>query len=329
MINMKHLLLLIAIICLFKHLEAQTPQFTQFYHTPLVINPAFAGTSEQYRFGLVHRQQWLGAALRIATTYAAFDANLPAFNSGIGTYLIHDVAADGILRQTYLQAAYSFYLRLGNTTAMQLGLNAGVGNRIASLEGLLFTSQVHPNEPDVFEGIGGSHRLFADFGTGFLFYSKTLWISIAALHLNRPDIALLAGETARLPILYAFHTGGRFSLSTAGSGKVFVMPTLFFKYQGVALQADVGIRLAFELFPLQGGLQYRGIPLKKSFGLWQQDALAAIIGLQGERWQVAYSYDLPLSSINQVSSGTHEIGIVYQWATRAFRRYHYVNCPAF
>ncbi|WP_448519383.1 PorP/SprF family type IX secretion system membrane protein [Rhodoflexus sp.] len=311
------------------HLRAQTPQFTQFYHAPMAMNPAFTGTAEQYRLGLLHRQQWLGAALRLATTYAAFDANLPTISSGAGVFLTHDVAADGLLQQTALQGAYSFQLRLGNNSVLRLGLNAGLSNRSTGMANLRFTSQVRPDEPDVFEALGSDSRFFADFGTGALFYSQKFWAGVSVLHLNQPDISFLTGETATLPRLYAAHAGGKFPISTSGSGDVYLMPALLFKQQGIARQLDAGLRLAFERSPIQFGIQYRGIPLLQSFGLPRQDAVSGIIGIFRNNWQVAYSYDLPISPVNQVTSGSHEIGIVYTWATRNFRRQINVGCPVF
>lgn len=316
---------LIAAVCL----HGQTPQFTQFYHAPMAMNPAFVGITEQYRAALLHRQQWLGAAAQTATTYAAFDANMPFVNSGAGVFLMHDVAPDGLLRQTALQGAYGFSFRLNKQYVLRMGLNAGLGNRSLTTDNLRFTSQVRPDEPDVFEGGGSNSRFFADFGAGILFYGTKFWTGAAVLHLNRPDISFLTGESAALPRLYALHAGGKFPLPTEGVGDVYLMPALLFKQQGIARQLDIGLRAAFERVPVQTGIQYRGLPFLQSFGLPRQDALAVVIGIYCSRWQMAYGYDLPLSTMSRVTSGSHEIGIVYTWATRRFRSQTGIACPVF
>lgn len=310
-------------------LHAQTPQFTQFYHAPMAVNPAFAGTTTQYRMGLLHRQQWLGASARMATTYAAFDANLPTISSGAGAYLTHDAAPTGQFQQIALLAVYSFQLRLNNKYMLRMGLNAGLSNRSTAINSLRFTSQVRPDEPDVFEGNGSNSRFFADFGSGILFYSAQFWAGASVLHLNKPDISFLTGESAALPRLYAAHMGGKFSFPTDGSGNIYLLPALLFKQQGAARQLDIGTRVAFERSPIQVGAQYRGLPFLQSFGLPRQDAVAAIIGIYRDNWQMAYSYDLPVSNMNRVTSGSHEIGIVYTWATRNFRRQTGIKCPVF
>ncbi|MCS7017767.1 MAG: PorP/SprF family type IX secretion system membrane protein [Cytophagales bacterium] len=308
---------------------AQTPQFTQFYHAPMALNPAFAGTAEQYRLALLHRQQWLGAAARFATTHAAFDAHLPFMSSGMGIYLAHDLAPQASMQQTTLQGIYSFGVRLSKQYVLRMGLNAGVSNRSLSRSNLRFTSQVRPDEPDVFEGAGSDSRFFADIGAGCLLYGKWIWIGAAVLHLNRPDIAFLTGESAGLPRLYTVHAGTKLVLPTAGSGDVYLMPNLLFRQQAVAQQLDIGARIGFERFPVQVGIQYRGLPLQQSFGLPRHDALSAVVGIYQKNWQVAYSYDLPLSTMNRVTGGSHEIGIVYSWATRYFRQQTSVRCPVF
>jgi type IX secretion system PorP/SprF family membrane protein len=329
---MKHYCLILAVVVwlvYIQHLQAQTPQFTQFYHAPMAMNPAFAGTIAQCRLGLLHRQQWLGATARVATTYAAFDANIPAVSGGLGAYLTHDVAPIAHLQQITLQGVYSFQVRINRQYVLRMGLNAGIAHRTTALNALRFTSQVRADEPDVFEGNGSNSRFFVDIGSGLLFYSEKFWAGASVLHLNQPDISFLTGEFAALPRLYAAHVGGKFSLPTDGSGDIYLMPALLFKQQRVARQLDIGLRVAFERFPLQLGVQYRGLPLIQSFGLPQQEALAAIIGIYRDNWQMAYSYDLPISNLNRVTSGSHEIGIVYTWATRRFRRQMGIKCPVF
>ncbi|MCB0784426.1 MAG: type IX secretion system membrane protein PorP/SprF, partial [Flavobacteriales bacterium] len=39
-------------------MSAQDAHFTQFYATPTYLNPAFAGTTLQTRFGAIYRDQW-------------------------------------------------------------------------------------------------------------------------------------------------------------------------------------------------------------------------------------------------------------------------------
>ncbi len=52
---------------------AQDAIFTQFYASPLTLNPAFAGTAAQYRFSSIYRYQWVNQSAGFQTNTAAFD----------------------------------------------------------------------------------------------------------------------------------------------------------------------------------------------------------------------------------------------------------------
>ncbi|HRF79492.1 MAG TPA: PorP/SprF family type IX secretion system membrane protein, partial [Flavobacteriales bacterium] len=91
---------------------AQDAQLTQFYATPTYVNPAFAGTGLQTRFGLVARDQWPAIPGAFVTANFAVDHNLSDLSSGIGLMVHHDRAGSGALRYTSVTGQYAYEIQL-------------------------------------------------------------------------------------------------------------------------------------------------------------------------------------------------------------------------
>src|SRR5436190_21617291 len=72
--------------------KAQDPQFTQFYASPLYLNPAFTGLTYEHRFSLNFREQWPGIKYAYRTAMASYDYNISDLNSGIGGFVLYDKA---------------------------------------------------------------------------------------------------------------------------------------------------------------------------------------------------------------------------------------------
>ena len=87
--------------------------------------------------------------------------------------------------------------------------------------------------------------------------------------------------------------------------------------------------------PLVFGVWYRGIPLFKSYdNVINNDAIALLIGytIKDYNLSIGYSYDATISRLATNSSGSHEISIVYEIASKKSkrkRRKFFVPCAKF
>ena len=168
-------------------IRAQDRLFSQFYATPVALNPALAGAFDgKYRIGCVYRDQWRSIVETPITSFAfAADLrlSLPFLPNGwdkdkIGVGLVFQRDRVSYLEfsntQINLAASYHKLLNQGdNTQYLSLGLQIGLNQRNVNYDKLTFQDQF--NGIDAFAG-NSLERLpennfgYADFSTG-LHYS--------------------------------------------------------------------------------------------------------------------------------------------------------------
>src|SRR4051812_41096965 len=101
---------------------AQDPSFSQFFSSPLNINPALtANINADWRLISNIRNQWLGPASPYVTGTISFDsklfarriANMSQKNFfGIGAMLMYDYAMSGTVKSTYGSTNLSYNIKL-------------------------------------------------------------------------------------------------------------------------------------------------------------------------------------------------------------------------
>lgn len=118
------LLLFIAMCTSAWRISAQKqPQYTQYMYNIGSFNPAYVGTVETAEIIGLYRAQWTG--IPGAPRTMRFGTNVPFGNEkhGLGFNVINDQL--GPTSQTYIDASYSFQVKLSETTKLSFGLSAG------------------------------------------------------------------------------------------------------------------------------------------------------------------------------------------------------------
>jgi len=306
-------------VCLISSINifAQDVLFTQFYSTPMVLSPSFAGTSIENRLASNYRNQWTGISKAFVTYNFSYDRYVPEFNSGIGIMFTHDRAGDGALRATNVAMQYAYEARLWGKTFFRPGLQFTWSNRNINFNDLVFSDQLVRGgaatslEQEILEPIN-----YFDFGTGGLIFNQSYWIGAAVHHLNQPRESLFT-EFGSIPRRYSVHAGWRHRFKGnvfKKSDNAFVMAA-HYQSQANFDQLDIGAYL--ETAPITFGIWYRGLPMKKNNINPNNDAVAAIIGYYAGPYKIGYSYDITISSLGiGNSAGTHEISLVYEWANK-------------
>ncbi len=320
-------------------LNAQDPQFSQYYAAPLYLNPAFTGTTQDHRFIANYRNQWPNAARGFVTYAFSYDYNLYNYNSGIGFLATVDQAGTAGMKSSQFNFLYSYKWNISSKWVVSAGLNFGYAFRSIDLNKLIFGDQLQfdsdgnvPSDDPAIFNLGTTS--YFDFNSGVLAYNKNFWFGFSASHLNTPNRSLLDQESI-IPIKTSFHGGVRIPLYAGPFKKeniAVLSPSFVYKRQGQFDQLDLGVHFLYD--PVMIGLWYRGIPIQQNVkDNISQDAVVVVLGFQFEKMEVAYSYDLTVSELGPISGGTHEVALKYklgiQMQSKTKKKEKFIPCPTF
>ncbi|HPF66058.1 MAG TPA: type IX secretion system membrane protein PorP/SprF [Flavobacteriales bacterium] len=316
-------------------MSAQDAHFTQFYATPTYLNPAFAGTTLQTRFGAIYRDQWPSIPGSFVTYNFAFDHYLSDLNSGVGLIMMHDRAGSGALRYTSVTGQYAYEIELKRKVFIRPALQIGWVSHAVDYSRLVFGDQlVRGGDVATYENLDGRSVNYTNMGTGVLFFTPRMWLGMALDHLNEPNQSLLSGES-RLPRKFSMHGGYRFNIRTAVIKDHPQSVVAAFNYRAQEKYDQLDLGAYYEREPFFAGLWYRGLPLLKAYqpGYQNNDAIAILAGVMVNDLRIGYSYDLTISRLAGYTAGSHEVSLVYELADRrkkkAMSKRRVVPCAKF
>jgi type IX secretion system PorP/SprF family membrane protein len=342
-----YLIFLFFSLVLIEKVDAQDPQFSQFYAAPLYLNPAFAGSTQYTRAGLNYRNQWPSIEANFTTFSGFIDHFIDSKNSGVGFLFMHDKEGRAGLTSTFVALQYAYQLRLAEGLFFRPGVQAAFYNRNISFSDLTFGDQFNEFGQVIMptgETFNNTSKNFFDISFGGLFYTSKLWLGVSANHLTTPeqsfdeDVAI-----SELPMKFSIHGGVKINMKPGvmGSGMFTksqersITPTFQYKTQGEFDQFDLGMYLTLE--PLIIGAWYRGLPFKTLEGFNNNESIVMLVGFtkkgQEDAFNIGYSFDYTISNLGSASGGAHEISLSYIWSTRDPRRppknVMQIPCPDF
>lgn len=335
---MKRVLLLVLLGMGYLNAFAQDPQFSQYYQVPLYLNPGFAGITSQQRVAFAHRIQWPNLPQAFATYSASYDIFVDELRSGFGILMTTDKMGSAGWRTSNFSLLYSYKVKINDNLVFSPGLSFGYGFNGLDRSRLRLGDGLEYGNISLDDAVFRlSNQQYFDFGSGFLLYSRALWLGAAFAHMNQPNISVLNDES-RLPMKIAVHGGARISLTGGDFRKkseraTYLTPSFIYRKQGPISQMDLGMN--YHIDPVSVGLWYRGKPFEQSYiGTVAQDALVFTMGLYLKNMTIGYSYDFSISELSAASGGAHEITLVYEFVAKPLNREvkkknKIIPCPTF
>ena len=316
MSTFRHLILAVAILLLGGSVYAQDPVFSQFNSAPLLLNPAFAGTTYAPRISLIYRNQWSVFEGGYQTYAASYEQTIDRLNSGFGITVMADNAAN-IYKTNQFKAVYGYRLKMNDDWFVKFGVEAGLIQTNLDWDKLIFGDQL-----DVLDGYDEDNPILSeelrpenlnrasfDVGAGLLLYNRFFYAGLAVKHLNTPDESLLEinqNLNVGLPMRITFHLGAEITIEKGNKRNPgsFISPSLIIMRQGDFGQVNGGAYIGFGKF--FGGAWYR-----HAWG--NADAAIAMVGYRQDVFRIAYSYDITVSQLAAEAGGTggtHEISLL-------------------
>jgi type IX secretion system PorP/SprF family membrane protein len=318
---------------------AQDPNFSQFFASPLTLNPALTGKFDGvYRFAMNYRNQWPSISNAYITGTASLDMGImknkiPEYDQfGIGFMGFTDRAGDGALTNNYMGMSVAYHKALDENGYHQIGagFQGTYVNKRLNTENLKFQDQLTP-----FGFTGVTNEIFTnkqvnisyfDLNAGVLYNGSTngynnFYVGASMYHINRPKESFQGGN---------FVLNARTTLQAGG--KVPVGTYNYFHFAANhSMQAKAHNTMAGAAFSLNVNNSEEN-PTYVYLGTWYRlnDALIPYVGLEFNEFHVGVSYDVNVSSLKPASNsrGGVEISLIY------IRKYtdpnmKKLNCPKF
>jgi type IX secretion system PorP/SprF family membrane protein len=301
--------------------EAQDPHFSQFFASPLTLNPAFTGKFDgSWRLAANHRDQWPSIPKAYVTSSASIDfgilrSKIPETDTwGIGISGVTDASANNILKLNYGSVSMSYHKSLDEDGYHQIG--AGFQGTYSSIgvdvSKLTFEDMLTQNG---FTGVtsdiltNGSNQSYFDINAGILYSGSTtgfnnFYIGASMYHINRPKVGFKDKNwylTGRITV----HGGGYFPLND----QLTVHTSVIHQIQNKASETTLGGALALNLNADNDK------PTSIYGGAWMRfnDAIIPYVGIEVAGLRIGASYDLNISNLKAAtqSRGGTEISIIY------------------
>jgi len=304
--------------------SAQDIHFSQFYMSPLNLNPALTGVMNcNTRMIVNYRNQWATALKSGAyNTYSAsYDQKVPVGRSdyfGIGGSLFGDVAGESRFGTTQGRLALSYSKKIAGYRKkahyLVIGADGGFAQRRIDIGALKY-----PNQHDGDGGFDGTINsgelieqngyLYPDVSAGLLWFSvfdqyNNFYAGAAMTHLNQANQSFREDVFDPLYTKLTFHAGGQFS----STPKMSFLPGFVFMAQGPHREFNFGTSLRFNLGnsrlsnqSFQVGGWYR-IGTNNEENL-HSDAVILSTRFNYQHFNLGFSYDLTVSGFNQANFG--------------------------
>ncbi len=326
--RMRKFYIAIVACTLLKTAAAQDPNFSQFFVSPLTLNPALTGKfNGDFRIAGNYRDQWPAISKAFVTSTVSFDA--PILRSriseldtwGVGVLAMTDKTANGILSTNLLSVSTSYHKGIDED-----GLNSiGVGFQGTYNTKRLDGTKLHfEDELDQFGGwtnpSGESvndrqiNLSYFDLSVGALFNGSTdgynnYYLGVAGYHLNKPKESFTGDIFYTLNPRLTVHAGGAIPL--ANNTRTVYISSLFSRQAG-ATNIVAGGAVGFNMNEDEEN------PTNFYAGVWTRfnnvnDALIPYLGLEFGGFRLGASYDVNISSLKAASQsrGGIEISLIF------------------
>lgn len=321
-----------AVLLFSKTSFAQDPHFSQYYASPMLLNPALVGSKSEMKGIVNYRSQW--ATLRAFSTtqlsliYPVLIENQNRRLGGIGISILGDRAGEQkFMSSIYVTTAYSYNQPLGDDNALNVAVSASFIQKSLNVDKLIFGDQYIPGSTTPAQTSPGedlsaikSKVSYADFGSGLLWtYSPDAKMSGvnaffggSVLHFLEPNESFMGGKS-KLPMRINVHGG----MKIFGLGNFDFAPNFLVMLQGGSTEINAGGYAIYNFAKdrrINNLLQNGGIVL----GGWyrNKDAAIILIGLEHLNFSFGFSYDINISKLKEATNGNGaaEISLAFRKA---------------
>lgn len=299
--------------------NAQDPHFSQYYASPITVNPAMAGMfTGNMRISGIYRQQWPQYGQPFVTGTLAFElkpdrfaANPSNDRMSMGAMILYDKTPDNVLKSQYAYGTVAYHKTLDAEGHHRFGIGfmAGMNQKTLDASQLTFGSQFGSGG---FQGTGGDVIKYGkstsfDMHTGILYSYEdefsVYYIGASLFHVLNPkdyfldDGSKATGTPKRWNANAGFHITDENGISYVGSALYMNQASVnYFMAGGL-----VGFPFA-EKGKLYGGGWYR-----------LNEAIIPTIHVEYQDFNVGLSYDVLVGREALIKPRTFELSVSWKF----------------
>ena len=262
------------------------PAQSQYMINKFSINPAVAGSTDDFTVAASFRKSWAG--MKSAPSYQYLNADLKvAERMGVGINVFNK--SGGLLSNIGFGATYAYHIPLSGGQNLAFGLT-GVFYQTS-----LDATELYFFEPDPLEG--SLENVWApDAAFGTYYYTENYYIGYSARHLfewNFERSILQFSEVRNHYLMggYKHEINEEFSIE----------PTAVLKFkESLELQADIGLITTYKKM-VWGGVSFRTV-----------SSVSILLGFDYDPITFGYAYDMTLTDMKANSFGSHELLLIFK-----------------
>lgn len=338
--TMRSIILTLTVVVAFASIaKAQDPNFSQFFASPLTLNPALTGKFDgALRVAGNYRNQWPTIQNAFVTQTVSVDFGLLhnripiTDNMGVGLLAMSDKAGNGVLNTNYTGVSFSYHKGMDEDGLHQVGVGfqGAFINKRLDVSKLIFADQLTPlGFTGVTSEIFNSQQLsigYFDLSAGLLYSGSTngynnFYLGASMYHLNRPKESFQGGQYI-LNTRTTLQAGGRIPIG----GYHYLHLAANHSMQSKATNTLVGGAFSYSVNRNEED------PVNVYLGSWYRlnDAFIPYVGLEFKGLRLGASYDANTSLLRPATNtrGGMEISLIYirQPSDPSLKK---LNCPKF
>ncbi len=359
--KMTRLVFAFLFVCTVASVQAQDIHFSQFYMSPLNLNPAMTGLMNcNQRISVNYRNQW-ASVLRdkaFQTFSASYDqrATVGRYDyMGFGGTLWGDKAGSLGFGTTQVHGAFSYSKRMSGyrrqASYLSVGANVGLSQRSIDFQNARWGTQsdgagnYNPGLPSQETQFTRPNFLSLDVTAGLLWFStfdekNNFYIGAAYNHINQANQSFTNNVFVPMYSKFTIHAGGEVAMND----RVGLVPGAVLLLQGPSTEVNLGSSIKV----IMGNSRRSNEALQ--FGLWTRlgnkvaldsvgtnkstgksvlmDAIIASARFDYNEFTIGFSYDINVSPLSAASNGNGGFEFAFQYRICG-RESRNVFCPNF
>lgn len=299
--------------------KAQDLHFSQYYASPLTLNPALTGRFDgEYRFTAIYRNQWSQVSRPLWSTpsasvdFSLFKGKLKKDAFGLGLVFVNDMANSARFNTIKIAANMAYHKGFGaeGKTQASLGIQVGYTQKSFDFNDLRFEDGFNPFDISQYnqsaEVLTGDNNSYIDLNAGLLVNSAvtdalTIYGGISVFHLTTPNEVFLTLQTGgttnenEIPMRYVIHAGAEIDLSK----RVVLIPGLLTQIMAKNKEINFGLTAGYNFLNEQEETK-----ATIYLGAWHRygRSFIAKAGVDWNNFRLGVAYDVNVSSLTDIKN---------------------------